>query len=420
MSSPIQKQFDELIQLISLAKFKEALDLVDEISKTKGISKEDTLDNMLFKSEIEYFLGNYKKSLQQAEKVLKESKELDNTKLIIKSLYRKIAALNILGKLNECLVLNEKAMKLMTEKNLLDDKAMLRTKLRLIGINGVILANTGKYDIGLEKIQQAIDLAEKSNDKQMFAFLTTHLGLYTLFSGDKEKAEKIINRAYKIALDLGNKLEIAIATLRLGVLKTYEQLHEEALELFFNSIEIAEETGSTHLFFATYLNIGETYRDLFQFDEAIKYMKKALTFESGYAFMINTDLAGVYYWKNELDLALEHFLISLEKSNELKDRRYNPLILYQLVNLYVQKKQFKEAEQHLNQLEKIRTEEKLKQYNEFYIVASIQFYKESSNIQDWSKAIDLAEEFLTRKDIPVGWRIDLLYTILERITNQCK
>ncbi|MCK5047044.1 MAG: tetratricopeptide repeat protein, partial [Candidatus Heimdallarchaeota archaeon] len=155
------------------------------------------------------------------------------------------------------------------------------------------------------------------------------------------------------------------------------------------------------------------YKSLFQFDEAIKYLKKALTFESGFDFMIYTNLAEVYYWKNELDLALEHYLGALERSTEIQDRRYHPIILYSLVNIYVQKKQFAEAQQYLNQLEKIRDEENLKQYDELHKFASIQFYKASTDIRDWSKAVTFAEKFISGEDAYIEWRVDALYSILE-------
>jgi len=413
VSATIQKQFDELLQLITLAKFIEALDLVEKISKIKGINKKDQLDCLLFRSEIEYFLGNYKESLQVAEKALKESKEIDNSELIIKSLYWKSSAFHVLGKINKCLELIEESLKLMADKDLLENPALDRIRIRSTGLKGVIIANSGNYKTGLEKIQQAIDMAEQSNDKQIFAHLTTHLGLYTLFSGDIEKAEKILKRAQKISKDLGNKQEIAMATMRMGVLKTHKQEYKEALELYFRSIELSNETGSTHLYFATYMNIGEVYKALFQLDDAIENLKKALTFQSGYTFMINTNLAEIYYWKNDLDLALKYFLDALKKSKEIKDRRYNPNILYQIINLYIQKKLFNEAQQYLNQLEKIRNEEKLKQYDEFYTISVIQFHKASTNVQDWSKAVEFAEDFLTRKDIQVDWRLDILYIILE-------
>lgn len=413
MSSSIQKQFNDVIQLISLGQFNEALDLVDKISKTKGLSKEDQLDCLLFRIEIENYLGNYKKSLQMAENAIKQSKELKNDKLIIKSLYWKGVGFYIFGDIMGSLDLIESALKLMTEKNLLADSSLNKYRILLIGMKGFVFSNTGNYKVGLELLKQAIELAEKANDKHFLAFFTIHFGLYTLFAGNIAEAEKLLNKAYKIAKDLGNKQQIALATMRMGVLKTQELKHKEALELYFKSIKIMEETGSTYLHFGTYLNIGSAYTSLFQFDEAIKYLKKALTFESGFDFMIYTNLAEVYYWKNELDLALEHYLGALERSTEIQDRRYHPIILYSLVNIYVQKKQFAEAQQYLNQLEKIRDEENLKQYDELHKFASIQFYKASTDIRDWSKAVTFAEKFISGEDAYSEWRVDALYSILE-------
>jgi len=413
MSSSIQKQFNDLIQLISLGQFNDALDLVDKISKIKGLSKEDKLECLLLRVEIENYLGNYKKSLQMAENATKQSKELKNDKLIIKSLYWKAVGFYIFGDIKGSLDLIESALKLMTEKNLLIDSSLIKFRILLIGMKGLVFSNTGNYKIGLEFLKQAIELAEKANNKHLLAFFTTHFGLYTLFAGNIAEAEKILNRAYKIAKDSGNKQQIALAIMRKGLLKTYELKHKEALELYFKSIEIMEETGSTYLHFGSYLNIGSAYTSLFQFDKAIKYLKKALTFESGFDFMIYTDLAEVYYWKNELDLALEHYLGALEKSTEIQDRRYHPIILYSLVNIYVQKKQFAEAQQYLNQLEKIRDEENLKQYDELHKFASIQFYKASTDIRDWSKAVTFAEKFISGEDAYSEWRVDALYSILE-------
>ncbi|MCK5299504.1 MAG: tetratricopeptide repeat protein, partial [Candidatus Heimdallarchaeota archaeon] len=242
MSSLIQKQFNDLIQLINLGQFNESLDLVDKISKTKGLSKEDQLDCLLFRSEIENYLGNYKKSLQMAENAIKQSKVLKNDKLIIKSLYWKSVGFYIFGDVMRSLDLIESALKLMTEKNLLTDFSLIKFRILLVGMKGFVFSNTGNYKVGLELLRQAIELAEKANNKHHLAFFTTHFGLYTLFAGNIPEAEKILNKAYKIAKDLGNKQQIALATMRMGVLKTYELKHKEALELYFKSIEIMEET----------------------------------------------------------------------------------------------------------------------------------------------------------------------------------
>lgn len=413
MSSSIQKQLDDLYQLVILGQFNKALDSVNKVSKTKDLSKEDQIDCLLLRSEIENYLGNYRESLQLAETALKESQALNNDKLTIKSLYWISVGFYIFGDIKKSLGLSESSLKLMTEKNLLSDSSLEKYKILLIGVKGFIYSNSGNYKIGLDLLKQTIEIAKNTKYKHLLAFFTTHYGLYTIFSGDIEEGEKILKQALKIAKDLGNKREIALAIMRMGVLKTNELKHKEALKLYLESIKMMEEAGSTYLHFGTYMNIGMTYTSLFQFDNAIKYLKKALTYESGFDFMIYTNLAQVYYWKNDLDLSLEYYLGALKKSTEINDRRYHPIILYSLVNIYVQQRQFKEAQQYLDQLEKIRDEENLKQYEELHIFASMQFYKASTNIPDWSKAVVFAEKLVSGGDDYAEWRVDALYSILE-------
>lgn len=43
----------------------------------------------------------------------------------------------------------------------------------------------------------------------------------------------------------------------------------------------------------------------------------------------------------------------------------------------------------------------------------LQFYKASTDIQDWSKAVVFAEKFLSGEDAYAEWRVDALYSILE-------
>jgi tetratricopeptide (TPR) repeat protein len=414
MTSSLEEQFDDIRDQIIHGKFKEACDLVEKTSSNNGLTKEDQIKCLLLKSEIKYHLGKYSRSLQLAEKALKASELLKNTILIIKALYHKSAAFLFVGNIPKSLELVEKANTMIVKKNLQKNPALQRTQIRIIGLNGVILANSGKYKIGLEKLQQAVKMAEKFDDKQVLAFLMTHYGLYLLFAGHIEKAEETIRRAREIAVKLGNKQEIALSTMRMGVLKATKLEHKEALKIYLESIEIAKEIGSTHLHFATYMNIGEAYKALFQFDNAIENLKKALTFESSsYAFMIYTNLAEIYFWKKEHDLALEYYLNALKSSNEINDRRYHPIILYNIVNLYVQNKQLKKAQLYIDQLKKIRDEEKLNQYELFYYAASIQFYKASPKIKDWSNSVELAEKILKIEDLSANWRVFVLYSILE-------
>ncbi|MHA1308489.1 MAG: hypothetical protein ACTSQN_14455 [Candidatus Heimdallarchaeota archaeon] len=78
MSSTTKKQLQEVEQLIIHGEFQEALSVIEEGLKKKGISKEAELSFLILKSEVAYYLGNLQEALQLAELVLKASKRFGN------------------------------------------------------------------------------------------------------------------------------------------------------------------------------------------------------------------------------------------------------------------------------------------------------------------------------------------------------
>ena len=107
----------------------------------------------------------------------------------------------------------------------------------------IVLLNFDDTELNAAPFDEIIKSIEKIDDKLALVFMSILYGLYTLFSGDIEKGEKILNRAYDLAVDFGSKLFIALATMRLGVLESFKLEYRKSLEFYFKSIELMEEAG---------------------------------------------------------------------------------------------------------------------------------------------------------------------------------
>jgi hypothetical protein len=118
-------------------------------------------------------------------------------------------------------------------------------------------------------------------------------------------------------------------------------------------------------------------------------------------------------YKYELDNAQEYFLKSKEICESIKQYNLLPFVLYNLILVNLELKKLKNAQKLLNQLKQISTETGYKSINQIYQLASIIVLKESGDISELGNAVKLIDEFLAEKDIPLDWRLEALYSLLE-------
>lgn len=136
-------------------------------------------------------------------------------------------------------------------------------------------------------------------------------------NSDPDKAIEYGQMAVSLAKSLNLKMELSDSYNRLGIAYRNKGRYAQALECYFNGLEISRTHGfDKHLAFQ-YNNLADLYNRLGLYGRAIEFGKRAME----YAQKVNDDytlayiyniMGTIYKNKNELDSALNCFTHSLE------------------------------------------------------------------------------------------------------------
>ena len=410
MSSTVEKQLAKIDQLIIHGEFQEALVEIAKGLKTKDIKNEAKLAFLVLKCDIQNELGKHLDALELAEKVLKESEKLDNNLLQVDALIQKTYALYYSsGDFSVGFELVEKGFELLERIPNLDPKENDIRKSMLLYWKGMIFYQLGDLDKNIECLKESVTFAEKSGNKRILARC---LSLTGFFLKDKGGYDEYFDRAYKIATEIGNKLELAAYCVTYAYILGKRKKFNESFKLYEKGFSLLDEIGST-LYYHAYNDLGLIYRSNYQLDKALECFKKSMSgFDWGNHVVIN-NIALTYFMKYNLKKAQEYYLKSLAISEEVKDRRALPNILFNLVLISIELKNLSKAQKYLNRLKEISVETGYARIDKLYRYASTFILKASNDFGDWGQAEELLQELLVEEDILSDWRLDILYNLLE-------
>ena len=409
MSSETQKQLQEVEQLLIHGEFQEGLTLIEKNLKKKTISKEEKLGFLVLKSTILNELGKHKEAIESAEKVLKDSGETDNVLLHVDALLQKaFAAYNLSGKMDEVGTIIDKGIELLeTNKLTITEKKLAKRKALLLNYKAqYFYFCLGNPKESKKLLEESVSLARKSGDKRILAWALIWTGF---IARNKDYTEE----AHKIALETGNKLLLAFSYYCLSIYPYLKHDYYEAIELMEKFFTLLDEVGSTYIKEENYNDLGVYYRATNQLDKALECFHRALKGSRVMKYMTLSNIGYTYLLKNELEEAQKYYLEALEKSEETKEFRSYPGILYQLVSISVELKEFAQAQKHLDRLKQISEEVGTEHVSTFAHFATILVLKASGEISVLAEAIKLLKESLAKDDLPHNWRLEALYSLLE-------
>ncbi|MHA1125656.1 MAG: tetratricopeptide repeat protein [Candidatus Heimdallarchaeota archaeon] len=413
MSSSYSKELKKVNQLIIHGQLKEALEIIDDSTKKKDINKEEKLQFLAFKSELEFYFGNFDKSIKLADKILKESKEMADPLLTCDACTWKAVSSFYFGETSSCLEVFEEGLKTIESVKNLPLKAVTKRKARLqVWYSLVIIHLAGDFNKGLALSKEALSIAEKNDHKSITCLsLILLVECYTKLH-DTNRNKELVEKAHTIATELGNKFLMAFSYGQLTRAHGWIRESEKVEESFKKALSLAEEIGTRLLFF--YKNdFGNFYRYNFQFDKAIKFYLEALEVIPILRNMTNTNLAYAYYMKYDFEQARKHYLLSMKYSEETKDYYILPHTLSGLVKIAVEINNLEEAKEYLKRLEELKEETGFEKIDQMYRYSSFLILKASGSISDLAKAAELLDNLLAEERILVMGRLGILYSLLE-------
>lgn len=411
MSFNVKKQLEKVEHLLIHGSFQEALKIIEKSLKKKDINKDEELRFLVLKSEAEFYLGNLIESIQLGEMVLKESERLDNIILQIEALTWLGVSYLWSSRVKESILLFDKGLKLISTVTNIPRKLFTKLKAFLLVWKGALLNQIGDIEKSLELTKEAIPLAEESGYMNLISISYLFFGQYSLKNNDVKNGREFIEKGFELANELGNKILIAYSNTMLAYVKSSKNEFEESIDLLNEAFSLSEEIGST-LLLAYKNDLGIMYRNLFQLDKALECYQECLKYmELKYIPYMN--IGEIFLLRYDLKQSQKFYLKSMELSKKMGDKRVLPSILYDLIRISIELKDISKAQEYLTQLEQLDKETGFKHINRFYSLASILILKASGEINDLAEATKQLKSFLAEDDLPPGWRLDLLYALLE-------
>lgn len=216
---------------------------------------------------------------------------------------------------------------------------------------GTLFAMMNDYEKAIVYYQQSIAAAEKWSNKLGIISTQENISSLCINTQKYELARQTIEKAYNLALSLGDSTHIA-ATLSLDAdIEMALGQHETALSKYQRAKTIFEQIGDKPKLGESYLSLGSFYFQQKKYDEAeVNYKKCQFLSEYLSPFCYANffaKLGKLYHQENKITQAIEAFTKSLRKADTLgliEIARENHI---SLANLWHQQNQSDKAYQHL-------------------------------------------------------------------------
>ncbi|NHJ33064.1 MAG: tetratricopeptide repeat protein [Asgard group archaeon] len=416
LSSIVEKQLQEVEQLIIHGKYQTAQKEIEELMKKKELENNDRLYCLILQSDIQNDLGGHKKALGLAEQVLEETKEADGFLLRAAAFqYKAVALLFLTGEKDEALNCLEKGLELLEKspKNI-HKKELSERKGWLLNWKAMITRMFGDFEKGLDLTNKAFVFAEESGNKRLLSRCLIVIGTVYFVKFEHTKAEEFYNKARKIAKEIDNKFLIAITYFLTASIRNRRRQPSQAIELMEKGFNLYEEIGTSFSLSGWFSNLANNYKGIGQFDTALKYYQKSL--DTGVLQKHSTlhNMGHLYYLKYDLENARKYFLQSMELSKEKNDIYALVYPLFHLIIVSIRLKDNLQAKNYLDQLKQLHIETGFKFVTLHYRLAEIIVLKESTELTDWGKAIEKLKEILAEEGfLDLDSKYQALHYLLE-------
>ncbi len=222
------------------------------------------------RGEARYWLGEYQEARRDLEHAVRLGEAHEDLWTLAHALrFLGDIAINVQADVDEAERLLDRS--LVAAEALDEPWAIARTLL----FAGWVPWTRDHYDEAHAIWERALQIAEEHDDRWAQVRALTNLSINCGGLGDPAGADELITRAEALALEMGDRFSLAVATVQHGRIHEDAGRLEQALPCFDQGIEIFEELGARWEFADALAERGITYRELNQLDEAEADLRRA-------------------------------------------------------------------------------------------------------------------------------------------------
>ncbi|MEN8226816.1 MAG: tetratricopeptide repeat protein, partial [Bacteroidota bacterium] len=225
---------------------------------------------------------------------------------------------------------------------------------RCLNNMGIIHKNRGEYADALLVYEESVIYLDTVNDAYDISQAYINMGNVFVFLGSYERAIEYFEKALEIAERENFQQNISLCLSNSGVVQNKCNNYEEALNLYQQSLELSESINDRIQISNCLINIGTNYADMGQPEMGIDYVQKGmdLKMELGDDKAISNcyiHLAEIHAMMEEYDLAIELFITAIPVKELLGDQEGLVRCYLGLGSVFVERKQFSEAQRVTDQ-----------------------------------------------------------------------
>ncbi len=335
-------------------------------------------------------MGDFDDAVREYNKVL----DVTENKVTRAILYRKLGNVFMnTGEYQESLKECDSALELLEN----DDPEVAKIK----RVKGRTYMRTGDYDISLDLLTEAFDIAVQNNDSKETAEISHNQGTVEWYRGEYDKALEYLEHSLKLRKKMKNTRGEARAATNIGIVYYSRGDMEKALEYYEKSLEAFKKIGDKLNLATVYNNIGMAYYKLGELELASEHFERSLDLfkrvgDKGSIATSLNNIGLVHQDMGDTGKSLDYYQQSLQIRKNIGDKQGTAMSLYNIGKLNLDIDNRKDAIEHMTQALDISTE-----IDDLYLSAEVRCdmaigYIEKNELdtalQMSKKALDIAME----------------------------
>ena len=229
---------------------------------------------------------------------------------------------------------------------------------------GVYLELAEKYknidaDTATEMAQQALLLAEKTNDQLHVGLIHAELGDIAMVLDEVESAELNYELAIEYLKEQKDVNQIIRVYLQLGNRYLEKSNYPQAMDNYLKGVSASEQMGDSTYLSKLYNNLGVVYLNINKPGQALALYSKALKLfekekDSANIAGITTNIGSIYIELNDMEIARSYYLKGLEIFRKSKNQAGMAHAYFKLGLLDEMQKKYNDALANLEQSMKLQ------------------------------------------------------------------
>ncbi|MFX0156181.1 MAG: hypothetical protein ACFE9Q_16795 [Candidatus Hodarchaeota archaeon] len=244
MLNSITYELSQAKKLYEESKFKEALQIINDLEKKQGFNVQERFKIYYLKSSILFELGYMNKALKYVELAYKESKQLTNKFQIIDVLFSKISILGQNDEKNEVLKTIKKVEQILNTINQTSSMEFKEKNASLILHKGAYNFSIGELNRSLEYAAEGLTIAKDIKSKRLMMLAYKVLSFDYYLKGDIKRAYEYTKNTLALAKEINNIQEIIGALNSIGMFFIEKGEYDQAIDNLERSLLLCYEINS--------------------------------------------------------------------------------------------------------------------------------------------------------------------------------